>query len=166
MAFTDKDQFKHGKNIEAILDQYFTRKGWQIVEMTQREERVLCIGDRWFKKADSTYKIEYKSGIQTFHTGNVFLETISVDTENKPGWVYTSRADWIIYATILNGTLLVFKPDTLREKIEGLKATFREVSTKEQNEGYKTHGVIVPYDFARQYLTIQVLNIAPDEYTP
>jgi hypothetical protein len=156
--FTDKQQFKTGKEVEAYLDDYFSRRGWQIERTTDHEERGLCLGDRHYRQPGMHLYVEYKSGIQTFYTGNVFLETVSVDTENKPGWVYTCKADYIFYAALLNGEILIMLPNKLRAEIEALKRRFRTVKTsKGQNETYNTHGVIVPLEYAEKHLTAKII---------
>lgn len=159
--FTELPQFKRGMAVEAYLDKFFRLQGWKIKRTTAHQERVLCLGDRIFKKEGKSYFVEYKSGIQTHYTGNVFLETISVDTEDKPGWVYTCQADYLMYACLLDGIILVFKPDTLRNEIDELEKIFPTLKTsKNQNEGYDTHGVIVPLDYARDNLVLSVIEIA------
>lgn len=156
----DKTQFRQGKDVEAWLDDFFKKRGWDIKQTTPHEERTLCLGDRRFTKSPYHYLIEYKSGIQTFYTGNVFLETISVDTQNKPGWVYTCRADFIFYAALLNKKILIFIPEKLRQQIRELKTQFREVPTRHnQNDGYNTHGVIVPFVYAEQHLADKVIDL-------
>jgi hypothetical protein len=158
--FTETPQWKSGMNVEAYLDRLFRSQGWNVSRTTPHQERVLCLGDRIYNMDDNRYFIEYKSGLQTAATGNVFLETISVDTQNKEGWVYTCKADYIFYATLLNHKILVFQPETLRKEIEGLKSKFRVVKTgKGQNKGYNTHGVIVPLDYAIKHLALQVVDI-------
>lgn len=163
MAITNKEQFKNGKNVEAWLDDFFQRRGWYITVATKHEERVLCLGDRRFKKIGYDLWIEYKSGIQTFYSGNIFLETVSVDSENKPGWVYTCKADYIFYATLLNHKILVFTPTKLRSEIEYLKSVFPTRPTKHhQNDGYNTHGVIIPLDYAEKNLTEKIIDLYQD----
>ncbi len=158
--FTDKQQFKTGKEVEAYFDVFFSQRGWRIEQTTQHEERDLCLGDRHFMKGAVHYYVEYKSGLQTAVTGNVFLETISVDTQAKAGWVYTCRADYIFYAALLNGKILIMLPAKLRAEIETLKTQFRTVKTdKGQNETYDTHGVIVPLEYAEKHLAKQVIMI-------
>lgn len=131
---------------------------------TSHEERDLCLGDRRFTKDRTVYWIEYKSGIQTFYSGNIFLETISVDSQDKPGWVYTCRADFIFYAALLNGKILVFEPEYLRAVVEQLKKQFREVRTSHgQNDGYDTHGLLVPLAYAEGRLARQVIVLPPDD---
>lgn len=160
MRLIDTPQFHQGKNVEAFLDEFFKYRGWSITQTTDHEERGLCIGDRHYERGTRKHNIEYKSGIQTFYTGNVFLETVSVDSQNKPGWVYTCQADAIFYAALLNKKILVFVPDYLRSVIETLKTQFREVPTKhKQNKGYNTWGVIVPFEYAEKHLSSQVIDI-------
>ena len=160
MALKDSPQFIRGKKVEFFLDDFFEARGWQIEATSAHEERVLCLGDRRFSRNGSTWLVEYKSGLQTEFTGNVFLETISVDTENKAGWVYTCRADAILYAALGNHKILVFSPPRLRAEIVGLKARFREVKTSnQQNRGYDTHGVIVPLEYAEEYLASQIIRV-------
>ncbi len=135
-------------------------RGWTISRTSPYEERVLCLGDRRFSRDGKIYLIEYKSGLQTGHTGNVFLETVSVDTRRKAGWVYTCCAHYIFYAALLNGKILIFVPADLRARIETLKRTFRTVKTTHgQNAGYQTHGVIVPLGYAERVLARGVVAV-------
>lgn len=152
--FTDSPQWKSGSNVADFLDELFRARGWEITNTTPYEERKLCLGDRHYRRNGQHLLIEYKSGVQTKYTGNVFLETISVDKEGHPeqkriGWVYTCKADWIFYACVLNDKLLIFKPDGLRKVIETLKSLYRETHTKkQQNKDYVTWGVPMPLEDA------------------
>lgn len=158
--FTETQQWKSGEEIAAYLDEQLRRQGFTIRPTTPHEERVLCLGDRHYQRGSESYFIEYKSGVQTFYTGNVFLETVSVDTDNKLGWVYTCQADFIFYAAILNRRVLMIKPAVLREKIDYLKTQFREVKTsKGQNATYCTHGLIVPLDYVERNLCFRVVHM-------
>jgi len=161
MSLTSTVQFKQGKDVEAWLDRYFGERGFKIEKLSMEEERVQHIGDRRFKKGKWSYLIEYKSGIQTYTTGNIFLETVSVDTTKTPGWVFTCKADWIVYACLLNHKLLWFKPDTLRIKITQMQQRYPTVFTgKGQNKNYKTHGVIVPLAIAEKELASHVTQLS------
>lgn len=156
---TETVQFTNGKAVEAFLDEFFRARGYTIRQTTEREERVLCLGDRYFSRSGPGFWVEYKSGIQTFYTGNIFLETISVDSASKPGWVFTSRADFVYYACLLNGKILVFIPEELRGVIGGLRQQFKEVKTsKGQNQGYNTHGLIIPLEYAEEHLAKEVIT--------
>lgn len=158
---TDTPQFKSGDNVAQFLDSYFGAK-YDIQPTSPHLERVLCLGDRIFtnKETGKKFFVEYKSGIQTFYTQNIFLETVSVDNPCKPGWVYTCRADYIFYAALLNHRILVFRPGKLRAEIAELKTKFKETKTgKGQNETYNTYGVIVPLDYAERHLTEQIIEL-------
>lgn len=160
MTILNSDQFKHGKDVEAWLDKYFRLRGWSITEASPYAERVQHLGDRQFRKDGRSFWIEYKSGIQTFYSGNIFLETISVDATKTPGWVYTCRADYIFYAALLNKKILVMRPDWLRRRIETLKSMFvTEVTSHKQNADYNTHGVAVPLDYAIDRLAEKVIRL-------
>ncbi len=156
--FVKSPQFKSGMNVESFLDRHFSHE-FDIEPTTEYQERNLCLGDRIYKKGDVCFFVEYKSGIQTHYTGNVFLETISVDNPCKPGWVYTCQADFILYAVLLDDLILVFKPEVLRQRIANLKGRFPEKSTsKGQNRGYNTHGVIIPLDYAKE-LAVKIISL-------
>lgn len=157
--FEQTPQWNSGSDVANFLDAFFRARGWQIEPTTPYEERKQCLGDRHFRQKDTHYHVEYKSGIQTFYTGNIFLETVSVDSAGKEGWVYTCKADYILYGALLNHKILVFLPEQLRFVIDDLKLKFREVRTgKNQNNGYNTHGVIVPLDYALQHFAHQVIS--------
>jgi len=158
--FTDSPQFESGDDVAQFLDNYFGPK-YDIQPTSRHQERVLCLGDRIFtsKKTGQKFFVEYKSFKQTFFTGNVFLETVSVDTPCKPGWVYTCRADYLLGAALLNHKILVFRPGKLRAEIANLKSKFLEKPTrKKQNETYNTHGVIVPLYYAEEYLAVRIIR--------
>ena len=156
---TETDQFKNGADVANWLDIYFEAKGFTIEPTTPHEERVLCLGDRKYTKGPKLFFIEYKSGIQTYYTGNVFIETISVDNPCAPGWAYTCQADFIFYAALLNRKILIFQPEKIRAEIADLKSKFKSTKTgKGQNE-YHTHGVLVPLDYAESHLAQKVITL-------
>lgn len=165
-SITRLSQFKRGKDVEAFLDGYFRARGYRVRQTTAREERVLCLGDREITKNGQTFFMEYKSGIQTHYTRNIFLETISVDdpAHFRQGWIYTCRADAIVYATLLDGCLLIFDPTWLRERMPILKAMFPEIATSHrQNKGYNTHGLLVPFGWAKDNLASKVIQLPSKE---
>lgn len=160
MTITGNPQHRDGKAVEAWLDHYFARRGWLITPTSRHEERDLHLGDRYFSKGGLNYLVEYKSGLQTFYTDNLFLETVSVDTRNVPGWVYTCNANFIFYAALLNRKILIFHPEKLRSVIERLKTQFPEGKTgKQQNEDYNAIGVLVPLSYAEQHLADKIIRV-------
>lgn len=157
-------QFKRGKDVEAYCDGFFERRGYRIEVLSADEERRQKKGDRRLWRGGRAVHVEYKSGLQTYHTGNVFLETISNDATGARGWVYTCHADYIVYAALLNRKLLVFEPETLRAAIPGLLRRFPVRKTgKGQNaglgRGYDTHGLVVPLAVAESELSVKVIEL-------
>lgn len=150
-AFEQSPQYKSGDSVAGYLDRFFKSQGWTVTRTTPHEERKLCLGDRKLTKTGKKQtNLEYKSGIQTHYTGNVFLETISVDSAGKPGWVYTCKADYIVYACLLDGCILVFRPDDLRDSMDELTRRYPcRATSKNQNKGYNTHGLLIPLKDAK-----------------
>lgn len=156
--FTQNRQFKVGKSGEYELDRFFARYGWSISPTTPDQERRLCLGDRVFIRHEGTFYIEYKYDMWTLRSGNIFLETISVDTSGKKGWLFTCQADYIFYAAPGHKVIMTFRPTVLRENAAYLQRTFKTVSTAPQlNVGYKTHGILVPIEYAKSKLAGRVL---------
>lgn len=152
MTYKFNDQFSKGLLAEWRLDQFFSQK--YILSLATREQQRQGI-DRWFTAEDgSTIAVEYKADWRASQTKNAFIETISVDSRNVLGWVYTSRADALAY----------FLPDVclcwlicfvqLRERLADWIAQYpvRKVS----NFGYCTHGILVPLSQVRKIVFEEV----------
>lgn len=143
--FTKSDQFVRGKNHEYDLDQYFRGQGYAVSQTSYHEERELKLGDRIFEKDGQRFYVEYKSDESASRTGNAFVETISVDTTHTPGWAFTCQADYIFYYLPLESRIYVYVPATLQSVLKDWQKRYPTCSTsKGQNKGYKTHGVLVP----------------------
>lgn len=143
--FTKSDQFTRGKNHENDLDRYFRGKGFTVTQTSYHEERELKIGDRLFEKDGQSYYVEYKSDESASRTGNAFIETISVDTDNVPGWAYTCKADYIFYYLPLDNRIYVYTPHNIQSCLTNWKKHYpTRPTSKGQNKGYNTHGVLVP----------------------
>lgn len=85
--------------------------------------------------------VEVKTDLRCAETGNVFIETTSVDIHNVPGWAVTSEAIWLFF--LLPPTeMLIIETRRLREQIKYWKTRFRE--TVSQNRSYRTLGLLVP----------------------
>lgn len=86
--------------------------------------------------------VELKTDWTAAKTGNAFIETVSVDVDSKLGWVYTSRADWLLYYVPGLDMLYRINFDELRDELPNwLK--WHPVR-KIPNQGYNTHGLLVP----------------------
>ena len=148
MTYTFDAQKARGDAGEALLDQVFAAD-YKIRPATRAEQRRGI--DRIFthRKTGRRLAVEYKTDYKAAHTGNAFVETISVDTVGKAGWAYSSAADYMIYYVPGDEVIYVIALAVLRRE---LSRWVREYPLRAaQNEGYATHGVLVPLDEFEQH---------------
>lgn len=147
-------QLHQGEQYEDDLDQFFST--WYNIQKVDREQQRQGI-DRIFTRKDNgtAYRVEYKADSKASETGNAFIETISVDTTNKPGWAYSSLADYLIYYLPKDLLIYVIAFSELRKRLPRW-CNYR--SRRIQNNGYCTVGLLVPLDeFER--ISIQVISL-------
>ncbi len=79
-----KAQLTKGEQSEAELDTYFAQ--WYDIQPLDRAQQRQGI-DRIFTRKNNglVFTIEYKTDWMAAKTPNAFVETVSVDTANKPG---------------------------------------------------------------------------------
>jgi len=146
-------QLEKGELQEKRLDVFFSK--WYTIRKTSRQMQRAGI-DRVYRRNGKETRIEYKSDWTASKTGNVFIETVSVDSENKPGWAYTSRADILIYLLPDDDLVYVVKMKDIRSHIKEWAKRYSEKSI--QNQGYCTRGLPVP-QMEFEKLAVQVLVI-------
>lgn len=146
-------QLDKGESGEKALDNYYSQ--WYTITAVnmsgQKSGTDRLLTD---KTTGMRTSVEYKTDDWTPRSGNVFIETVSVDTQNKPGWAYTSCAQWLIYyvpgfkkaywITMLN--VKHYLPYWIAnvDKIKGYK------KKRVPNNGYFTEGITVPLtDFVK-----------------
>jgi len=136
-------QLAQGESGEARLDRFFST-WFQIQPATPEEQRQGI--DRWFadRRRPRTLAVEYKTDHTAARTGNAFIETISVDSEQKAGWAFTSQADLVLYYVPGRDQVYVLRTTAVRSRLPfWLQACeVRQVP----NDGYHTHGLLVPLD--------------------
>lgn len=138
--FRDKLADSEARNKE--LDRAFSR-WYEIYPMPLIIDKIGI--DRLWKEKEWKvfYSVEYKFDERTAETGNAFIETVSVDTENKPGWGYTCAAQILVYYIPQWHKAWVLSPMEIKNRLEEWKKKYREVPV--QNNGYKTFGLLVPW---------------------
>jgi hypothetical protein len=134
-------QQAQGEAGEAVLDRFFSR--WYRILPAGRAQQRRGI-DRVFVAGQRRLAVEYKSDSTAAKTGNAFVETVSVDTSRTPGWAYTSQADFLVYFIPPDGLVYVVQLATLRRALPGWLRRYPVRAIP--NEGYHTHGVLVPLD--------------------
>lgn len=148
-------QLNKGAEGERQLDEAFSLD-YVIQKATAAEQRQGI--DRIFvrRRDGLRLKVEYKTDFLAHRTGNAFIETISVDTAGKSGWAYSSDADYLIYF-VFEDLLVYFVPMTIvRERLPlWLRRYPKKVA---QNDGYQTHGIIVPLTEFERY-SEQVISL-------
>jgi hypothetical protein len=108
----------------------------------------------YFRNSDGTesgpYRCENK--FEQYHFGRVTLETVSVDRERVPGWLYTSQAGWLFSWFAKAGDLLVCPMDEVRDLV--LANPTRHQSTTALNKTYLSWSVLEDIN----YLLLNVKN--------
>lgn len=126
---------------EKELDEFFSQ--WYDIQPVDREMQRKGI-DRIFTRHDNGYifKIEYKTDWKATKTQNAFVELISVDNTGKPGWAYSSQADYLLYYLPEDILVYVIAFENLRNCLPAWvdKYPVRTI----RNVGYNTVGVLAP----------------------
>lgn len=155
MTYNFATKLHEGQKHEQFLDELSAQ--WYEIREASREEQRRGIDRIFTEKATGLIvKVEYKADTTASRTGNAFVETISVDTANKPGWAYTSQADWLLYYLPQDGLIYLFELTTLRRHLPRWVKQFPARAIP--NEGYKTHGILVPLDEFERYAD-KVVNL-------
>ncbi len=142
------DRLDSSKKYSKELDSVFSK--WYEVFSTPLVIDKIGIDRLWKEKEWKVfYSVEYKADEVTAKTQNAFIETVSVDTQNKPGWGYTCAAQILVYYVPQWHKAWLISPMTIKKHIEEWRKKYREVSA--QNEGYKTIGIAVPWSVFTNY---------------
>lgn len=142
-TYSFTDQLATGAQGEARLDAHFAR--WFIIRHATPEEQRQGIDRIYIGRADGrTYRVEYKTDHAANQTGNAFVETVSVDTDNKPGWAFTSQSNFLLYYITIAEVVYVVDFAKLRRRLPTWQRSYR--LRKIPNRGYHTHGLLVPLD--------------------
>jgi hypothetical protein len=136
-----------GKYGEAIIDK-FLASHYKILDVSDIRKYQETGIDRILMRPDgSMVNVEYKFDLASKRTGNIFFETVSVDTQNIPGWGWSSQADYWIFL-IPEDEMLVVEPKKLRILV--WQHRLNVVEKKGPNKNYKTLGVPIPLEQVRQ----------------
>jgi hypothetical protein len=104
------------------------------------------------KDDSELWKFEIKTRDFRQIRDDILIETVSILEQNKPGWFYTSKADWILYQWrgkdgigIIDGYVIMIKDETLRRWFEHNKNAFeiKDSHTDMGGEKYTTRNRVV-----------------------
>ena len=93
-------QLAEGIAHERQLDEFFLTQYQGLLTIAQATPAQQRQGiDRLFTSISTgeVDTVEYKADSLAGKTGNAFIETVSVDTANKPGWAVASEAKYLVY---------------------------------------------------------------------
>lgn len=136
-------QLIKGESKEGVLDTFYSRL-FHVRKVDMSMQRIGI--DRLFvsRRNGSVYSVEYKADGRTSETGNVFIETVSVDVSNKLGWAYTSCAQVLLYFVPQNGVVYRTTMMNVRMHLADWLGMFDMRPIK--NNGYYTKGIVVPVE--------------------
>lgn len=142
MIYDMSTQLARGEEAERLLDRHFADR-FEIRDATRQQQRQGI--DRIFIRYTTLrpYQIEYKTDWAASRTGNAFIETVSVDTKNIPGWAYTSRSQWLIYYLPPQQRILILSFAKLRTLLPQW-VRIHKPAPPIPNQGYNTRGILVP----------------------
>lgn len=147
-----------GKQGERILDRLLAQ--WYDIEQLPLDIERQAGADRLFIRPDgSQVLVEYKTDYMAHETGNLVIETVSVDTFGVDGWAVSSHAEMLVTLVYYLGLVLVVEMDTLRAKLSEWSEKYRKVAIK--NDGYSTIGLVVPLEVYKD-ITIAQLHTTVD----
>lgn len=142
--------YEAAKLYEDELDKYFGQ-AYELQKATRLEERRGI--DRLFRHRASgvCYSVEYKTDHKAHETGNVFVETMSVDTADKLGWAFTSTAQVLVYFVPQHETALRADMLTIKRKLCEWNIYPEAPAWNKSRSGelYRTLGRLVPLEVFR-----------------
>jgi hypothetical protein len=147
------DQLHKGVSGEQRLNLYFS-KWFDIKPPAHRNGQT----DRIFvsKIEKRRFHIQYKCDEHTKKTGNVFLETVSVDYNNTPGWLYTYDDELKLIYYAVPKIIYFADMGVIKSHYIPIVNQYREVPVL--NEEYITRGILVPIgDFGDHCFDIRTI---------
>lgn len=142
-----KSKLRQGEAEEAELDREFSRR-WQFkcrpVSMALQR---LGIDRIWEAPDGRRFSVEYKADWTAARTGNVFIETVSVDSEGVPGWALTSLAQLLVYYIPPLKLAYVVYMTAIKKQLHKWFGRYEQKAVPNGRDGetvYRTLGLAVP----------------------
>jgi len=155
-AYDFKTQLSIGEQYETLLDNHYSQ--WYDIFSLSMQAQKAGIDRIWVNKNNGfRYSVEYKSDRTASTTGNVFIETMSVDKTNKLGWAYTSCSQILVYYLPFEHTAYHITTLTIKNMVEKWERNYSSRSIP--NGDYSTIGILVPINvFKNECYNIHQLN--------
>jgi len=136
-------QWSKGEQMASALDVHYSKK-YEVKRVAISQERIGIDRLMTDRKTGIQYSVEYKSDFLAASTGYIFVETMSVDKDNKRGWAYTMCAQLLYYYIPELKTVYKIQGLTLKHYIPIWAKQYETRAVK--NKDYFTHGLLVPID--------------------
>ena len=144
MSYDIADQLPEAEKHENYLDEFF-RKKWKVeIESVDRAGQRYGIDRIWKWQSGARMTVEYKADNTADRTNNVFIETVSVDKDNKPGWAFTSLAQYLLYYIPPRKIAYFLSMTAIKKNVVWWKTQYKELPI--QNKNYITYGLPVPIE--------------------
>ena len=145
---SQKLEIKYSPILNKFYKQCWSIEGKDIVNVTEdrKVDKEITIPNRPNNPLTVEEKIR-SCDYWNYREKDILLETISIDYNNTPGWLYTSKADCLIYAFVnkFDNKLWIYKfpLQQLRKWFIIEKDKYKNFKTA-KNNGYNTISVVVP----------------------
>lgn len=154
-AYDFQERLTAGQKGEATLDRFFAT--WYAIRPATRAEQRSGIDRIFTRRTDGQIAaVEYKTDWAAHRTGNAFIETVSVDSANKPGWAFSSKAAILVYYVIDDDLAYIVTFATLREHLLRWQRAYPTRSIP--NKGYHTVGLLVPL-YELEHIALEVIVV-------
>ena len=142
----DCEKFNPG---EEMAKKYLKSIGRTVIDVSKNQDYWLQDIDLIAINGQITERIEVKYDRNINHYHSFFVELQANIERNQPGWIDTTKADFIFYIDAVSCDCYIIRPQDLRDYISKNDYQVRFCS----KDGYKTSsGAIVPVEaFAAQY---------------
>lgn len=109
---------------------------------SRQDERSGIDGILECRKTKRKWTVEIKTDWRAASTGNVFIETMSVDGKNVLGWAYTSLAQLLVYYVPPLGKIYIASMAAIKARLPEWENQYD--TRRIPNKGYDTVGLLIP----------------------
>ncbi len=148
-----KTQLDRGVEAEKLVADYLDRMGFYVEEAKDMALQRKGIDYFVVSPTGVLMSVEIKTDFRAAETGNVFLETVSVEKYgivDKLGWIYTSAAQVLVYYVTGLEEIYFVDMTAFKMKVADFKEWYREVEIK--NKTYVGRGLVMPLKDFKDYV--------------
>lgn len=141
------NDLKRGEAAESFLDNYFANDGYIINPVDVKLQKLGVDRILIQKSTGIIWSVEYKADFIAHKTNNIFVETVSIDITNTPGWAVNSIAQLIVKYIPQKGTIIIIETSKLKMVLNrwGSQYKSRKTSTLGlTGEYFNSEGLLIP----------------------